>query len=46
MRLPKIEVSPAELLNYLWGHDIISKEFRDNLRQYNNALEMISLGCT
>ena len=37
IRLPKIEVPPAKLLNYLWGQDIISKEFRDNIRQYNNV---------
>ena len=46
IRLPRIKVPPAELLNYLWGQDIISKEFRDNIRQYNNAFAMTSLGCT
>ena len=46
IRLPKIEAPPAELLSYLRGQDSISKEFRDNIRQYNNALAMTSLGCT
>ena len=45
IQLPKIEDPPVELLNYLRGDDPISKGFRDNIRQYNNALAMTSLGC-
>ena len=45
IKLPKIEDPPVELLNYLQGEDPISKHFRENIRQYNNALAMTSLGC-
>ena len=34
-----------ELLNYLQGEDPISKHFRENIRQYDNALAITSLGC-
>ena len=46
IQLLKIDDPPAELLNYLTGDDPISKEFRENIRQYNNALAMTSLGYT
>ena len=42
IKLPKVEDSPVELLNYLKGQDPISKSFRENIRQYNNALAMTS----
>ena len=44
IKLPKIEDLPVELLNYLKGQDPISKSFRENIRQYYNALAMTSLG--
>ena len=46
IQLPKVDDPPPELLNYLKGDDPISKEFRENIRQYNNALAMTSLGYT
>jgi hypothetical protein len=36
---------PPELLDLLRGQDHISTDFRNNIRNYNNALAMTSLGC-
>ena len=46
IKLPKFEDPPVELLNLLQGQDSLSKEYRENIRQYNNALAMTSLGYT
>ena len=45
IKLPKLDDPPPELLYLLSGQDDISKEFRDHIRSYNNALAMTSLGC-
>ena len=45
IKLPKLEDPPVEILNLLQGQDHIAKQFREHIRQYNNALAMTSLGC-
>jgi hypothetical protein len=42
--LPKLHKLPQELYKYLVGSDPISKGFRLNIRTYNNALAMTSVG--
>jgi hypothetical protein len=43
--LPQLDPPPIELRNLLFGQDTDSKHFRQNIRKYNNALAMTSLGC-
>ena len=45
IKLPKLADPPGEILNLLSGQDHIAKKFRENIRRYNNALAMTSLGC-
>ena len=45
MDLPKLHEPPPELLLLLTGTDDIAKNFREDIRRYNNALAMTSLGC-
>ena len=45
VHLPRLHDPPPELLDLLRGQDHISKDFRNNIRNYNNALAMTSLGC-
>ena len=45
IKLPKLADPPGEILNLLSGQDHIAKKFRENIRKYNNALAMTSLGC-
>ena len=45
IRLPRLENPPGEILNLLSGQDHIAKKFCENIRKYNNALAMTSLGC-
>ena len=45
VHLPRLHDPPPELLELLRGQDPISKDFRNNIRNYNNALAMTSLGC-
>jgi hypothetical protein len=45
IRLPRLADPPGEILNLLSGQDHIAKKFRENIRKYNNALAMTSLGC-
>jgi hypothetical protein len=45
IKLPKLADPPGEILNFLSGQDHISKQFHENIRKYNNALAMTSLGC-
>jgi len=42
--LPPLLSPPHELYNYLTGQDDVSKDFRDNIRTYNYALAMTSVG--
>ena len=44
IELPKLENPPPELLGFLTGTDDASKKFHDNIRRYNNALAMTSVG--
>ncbi|KAF8203331.1 hypothetical protein BJ912DRAFT_920472 [Pholiota molesta] len=44
IKLPKLEEPPSELKEFLMGSDDASKKFRANIRQYNNALAMTSVG--
>ncbi|KAF9530831.1 hypothetical protein CPB83DRAFT_745206, partial [Crepidotus variabilis] len=44
--LARLHNPPNELDSLLRGDDPESKSFRDNIRRYNNALAMTSLGCT
>jgi len=46
IKLPKLADPPGEILNLLSGQDHMAKKFRENIRKYNNALAMTSLGCT
>ena len=41
---PKLENIPPELQQLLDGNDSVSKKFRENIRNYNNALAMTSVG--
>ena len=43
--LAKLERPPPELRNFLRSDDPPSKQFRNNIQRYNNALAMTSLGC-
>ena len=43
--LPKLHEPPPELLQLLTGTDDVAKNFRKEIRRYNNALAMTSLGC-
>ena len=43
--LPKLHDLPPELLQLLTGTDDVAKNFRKDIRRYNNALAMTSLGC-
>ena len=45
VHLPRLHDPPPEPLELLRGQDPISKDFRSNIRSYNNALAMTSLGC-
>ena len=45
MDLPKLHEPPPELFQLLTGTDDIAKDFRKDIRRYNNALAMTSLGC-
>jgi hypothetical protein len=45
IKLPKLADPPIEILNLLSGQDYIAKQFRENIRKYNNTLAMTSLGC-
>ena len=45
IKIDKLHNPPPELLHLLSGEDAISKQFRDHIRSYNNALAMTSLGC-
>jgi hypothetical protein len=44
VQLPPIPMPPPTIKNLLWGASPQSKEFRDNIRQYNNALAFTSVG--
>ena len=44
IKLPKLENPPPELIEFLTGINDASKKFRENIRQYNNALAMTSIG--
>jgi hypothetical protein len=44
IKLPKLQNPPPELMGFLTGRDDASKKFRDNIRRYNNALAMTSIG--
>ncbi|KDR65039.1 hypothetical protein GALMADRAFT_82350 [Galerina marginata CBS 339.88] len=44
INLPKLENPPQELMGFLTGMDDASKKFRSNIRRYNNALAMTSVG--
>ena len=43
--LPKLHDPPPELLQLLTGTDVVAKNFRKDIHQYNNALAMTSVGC-
>ncbi|KDQ32681.1 hypothetical protein PLEOSDRAFT_153646 [Pleurotus ostreatus PC15] len=45
IQLASLEAPPLELDNLLRDNSPASKEFRENIRRYNNALAMTSLGC-
>jgi hypothetical protein len=45
MDLPNLHEPPPELHQLLTGTDDVAKNFRKNIRRYNNALAMTSLGC-
>lgn len=44
IQLPPLHPLPPELATLYRGQDPISKNFRNNIRQYNNALAMTSVG--
>jgi hypothetical protein len=44
IKLTKLEEPPPELKGFLMGTDDASKKFRENIRRYNNALAMTSVG--
>ena len=44
VELPPLDPPPPVIQNLLTGQDPISKEFRNNIRQYNNAFAFTSLG--
>ncbi|KIJ61178.1 hypothetical protein HYDPIDRAFT_97011 [Hydnomerulius pinastri MD-312] len=44
VNIPYLDNVPGELWNLFYAQDDISKEFRQNIRQYNNALAMTSVG--
>ena len=46
IELPKLENPPEVLKGFLTGNDASSRSFRDNIRRYNNALAMTSVGVT
>ena len=43
--LPKLHEPPPELCQLLEGTDVVAKNFRKDIRRYNNALAMTSVGC-
>ncbi len=45
IELAKLEAPPVELTNLLKDSDAVSRQFRENIWRYNNALAMTSLGC-
>ncbi|KAF9495467.1 hypothetical protein BDN71DRAFT_1391594 [Pleurotus eryngii] len=45
IQLASLEALPLELDNLLRDNSPASKEFQENIRHYNNALAMTSLGC-
>jgi hypothetical protein len=45
IKLPKLEAPPVEIHDLLSGQDQRAKKFRKNIRKYNNALAMTSVGC-
>ena len=42
--LPSLQSTPSEIADYLKSNDVISKEFRKNIRLYNSSLCFTSLG--
>lgn len=42
--LPSLQSTPSEIADYLKSNDIISKEFRKNIRLYNSSLCFTSFG--
>jgi hypothetical protein len=45
VQIPRLHDPPPEILDFFRGQDDISKNFRNHIRNYNNALAMTSLGC-
>src|ERR1700679_1969916 len=45
IKIPKLDDPPPELLDLLSSQEGIGKNFREHIRNYNNALAMTSLGC-
>jgi len=45
IKLPILEAPPMEIQKLLSDQDQRAKKFRENIRKYNNALAMTSLGC-
>ena len=45
IKIPKLDNPPPELYHLLSGQEDVCKKFRDNIRNYINALAMTSLGC-
>ncbi|KDR74073.1 hypothetical protein GALMADRAFT_71234, partial [Galerina marginata CBS 339.88] len=46
IKLPKLDLLPPEIRDLYFNDDPLSKNFREHIRNYNNALAMTSLGIT